>query len=119
MSSSTRAIGVDCSGISQTVTVHGLPEPNRNREHAATWLELGYHVTDAEGFELMVETLPGGSRRVVRGSRGEVLLQVFNHNNQQDTRERAREHGTTGRPSGLPDRVLTDYEAGQSLPATV
>ena len=71
---------------------------------------MGHRVTDDHGFDLTIETRADGSRRIVRG---EDPLGSFYERNRQRTLGRAAQTDESGRPLGLGERVLTDYEAGK------
>jgi hypothetical protein len=113
MSSST-ARAVDYSSIRRTIYVYGLERESRehsrrNRRDAARYIDDGLRVTDDYGFNLNIETRADGSRRVVRG-----WNPISEYNERERLRTITRAEGTdqAGRPSGLPERELTDYEAG-------
>ena len=106
----------DFRGISPMVTVHGggpggtsnIQVPAREAEG---YLGRGLRVTDRYGVDLHVEDRGDGNRRVV--TRGEDLYATFLDNNRREMIERAQKTDDRGRPIGLPERVITDYEAGK------
>lgn len=109
MSSTQSTSDVDYSPISKHVTVHGVNPSVRNRRDAAYWINQGHRVTDHHGFDLTIETRSDGTRRIVRG---EDPLGSFYDRNRLGTLSRAAQTDESGRPLGLPERQLTDYEAG-------
>lgn len=112
MSSSQTTSNVDYTRISKHVTVHGAtPTETRSRQNAAYYINSGYRVTDHHGFDLTIQTRSDGTRRVVRG---EDPLGSYNERNRQRTLARAALTDASGRPLALPERELTDYEAGES-----
>ena len=100
---------VDYSRISKHVTVHGGTPSIRNRRDAALWIQQGYRVTDHHGFDLKIENQSDGTRKLVRGK---DPLGSFYHRNRLRTLARAAQTDEAGRPLGMGERELTDYEAG-------
>ncbi|KAK5131094.1 hypothetical protein LTR08_001312 [Meristemomyces frigidus] len=108
MSASKSAINF--LSIRKHIRVHHYDANLHNRRDAARFIQMGYRVTDDYGRDLTVETCADGSRHVVIGT---DLLGSRHDDIATVAIARAAHTDETGRPSGLPERELTDYEAGR------
>ncbi|KAK3705481.1 hypothetical protein LTR37_013298 [Vermiconidia calcicola] len=113
MSSSQSTSDVDYSDISKHVNVYGVTPSDRTRRDAAHYINSGYRVTDRHDVDLTIKIMPNGTRKIVCG---EDPFGSFNERNRQQTLARAQNTSPSGRPRGLGERELTDYEAGREPP---
>ena len=94
------------------IRVHHYDNNLHNRRDAARFITMGYRVTDDCGRDLTIETRADGSRHVVIGT---DLLGSYHDRIATTAIAGASRMDEAGRPTGLPARELTDYEAGKSI----
>ncbi|KAK5169546.1 uncharacterized protein LTR77_005522 [Saxophila tyrrhenica] len=112
--SSSNTLNIDRSNVPVRAHVHGVTLLC-HRQQAANYLEQGHRVTDQQGFDLKIETRDDGIRQLVRASPDDVAG-AEEERHKTETAVAAAMEGDLGRSAGLPERELTDYEAGRVHP---
>ena len=97
------------------IRIHHYDNNLHNRRDAARFITMGYRVTDDYGRDLTIETRVDGSRHVVIGT---DALGSYHDTIASAAVAGAARMDQAGRPTGLPERELTDYESGKSAPSS-